>query len=238
MEKSVVQINDSLEKLSKEFNLKYSLTWFNFIWITKRDEIILQYIGNCLDNIYDKYGNYPNGRISNISKFFANDLKKLSKRYGGEVYSKKQLEYQAKLINKIKDERIKKEILKLLKKIEKGMKSEQIALITKSNIKKEQKDILRILRHEWIHILLYKNNFYFAKHNKEFWKFDEGLCTYMESFLDGTINLLESQYSKIRYPYEKQYFWNAIKFKRLFREIENPIERRIKLNRFIKNETN
>ncbi len=219
-------IKSQIKKLSKDFGLKYNPKWFNYIWISKRDEIILQYIGNCLDSVYDKYGDYDNGRIKNISKFFKNDLKRLSKRYGGEVYSIESLVYQKKIIANIKDKSIRTEILKLLNKIKKHLTNKKIALITRTNIKNEYKDIMGILRHEWLHILLFQNNIEFGKINNKLWMYDEGLCTYFESYIDGTINQLGAKVKARQYPYEKKYFVYAIKFRELLKNKKTSTQRK------------
>ncbi len=222
----LVNLKPQIKKLAKDFGLKYNSNWFDYMWISKRDEIILQYIGNCLDNVYDKYGDCPEGRIKNISKFFKNDLKKLSKRYGGEVYSQESLEYQKMIINDISNIKIRKEIQELLIRIHKHLTSNKITLITKTNLKKEKEGISRILRHEFIHILLFNNNIEFGKINKNIWMYDEGLCCYMEAYLDDTINLLEARFKKLKYPYEKQYYGYSLKYKKLLKNTKTPKQRK------------
>lgn len=225
-----IQTKKQIKQLAREFDLKYNLKWFDYLWITKRDEIILQYIGNCRDNIYDRYGDYPNGRIKNISLFFNVDLDNLSHRYGGEVYSKRHLKYQKKFMLGIKDKKIKSEIKKLLIKITKKtrkIKNNDIALITKTNDKIEyQKVVNFILKHEWIHILLFKNKIAFNRINRKYWFYDEGLCTYLESYISKTENMLEARYKNSKYHYEKNYYKHAILFKKLLKNKTTSKERK------------
>jgi len=228
------KIKSQIKKIAKDFNLSYNSKWFNFIWITKRDEIILQYIGNCLDPVYKKYGNRIE-RIRNINKFFKNDLKKLSKRYGGEVYSLESLKYQIKLLPLIKNKKIRAEISKLLRKINKEIGGNSTALITKTKNKNELKILLKsILRHEWIHILLFHNSLEFGKINNKLWMYDEGLCTYLEAYIDKTTNQLEAKVKARKYPYEKKYFVYAIKFRELFKDGKTPKDKKMRINYFIK----
>lgn len=227
-------IKIQIKKVAKDFGLKYNPKWFDYMWITKRDEIILQYIGNCLDSVYKKYG-YGIERIQSIDKFFKNDLDKLSKRYGGEVYSIESLNYQIGLLPSIKDEPIRTEISKLLKKIKKRLKSNKIALITKTNIKNEYEGITGILRHEWFHILLFKNNLEFGKISNKLWMYDEGLCTYLEAYIDKNINQLEVKVKARQYPYEKKYFVFAIKFRELLKNKTTPKQKRDVLLKLYKN---
>ncbi|MFH1270674.1 MAG: hypothetical protein ABII03_03490, partial [Nanoarchaeota archaeon] len=75
------QIKAQIKKLAKEFDLKYNPEWFNFMWITTRQEILTEYIGDCPDPIYMKYGKTPNERIKNIDKFVnSKDFKSCLKR--------------------------------------------------------------------------------------------------------------------------------------------------------------
>ena len=225
------KIKNKIKHLAKDFNLKYNSKWFDYMWISKRDEIILQYIGNCHDNVYEKYGNYPGGRIKNIAKFFNKDLKGLSKRYGGEAYSVKSLKYQKRIIQNIRNNKIKNEIEKLLKKIEKRIITNKIALLTKTTRKKELHNMQSVLIHEWIHILLAKNKIDFNLKNYN-WKYNEGLVTYLTWILEDKTYRLEDGFKNFKSTFEKHYYSKAIEFRKLLKNKKTPKERKQTIMKF------
>jgi len=38
----LAEINRQIKLLAKDFNLKYKSNWFNYTWISKKEEILLQ----------------------------------------------------------------------------------------------------------------------------------------------------------------------------------------------------
>jgi len=224
-----------IKKIAKEFNFKYDPNWFSFMWISKKGEILLEYIGYCPDDIYNKYGKNPIQRVKNIDDFISsNDFKKCIKRYGGQVYDKKRLREEEKWTEKIQNKKLKKKLLNIHKRIRKRLnKKGYIALLTRTKIKKELDFLLKwILRHEWIHILLMKNNLYFQKINKRYWKFDEGLVTYLDAFLNNKINGLEKIEKVTKTKMEKAYFKYAIKFREILKNKKTPQGRKQALLNF------
>ena len=53
------KIKNQLKIVAKHLDLKYDANWFNYMWISKREEILSEYIGYCPDPIYEKYGKSP-----------------------------------------------------------------------------------------------------------------------------------------------------------------------------------
>ena len=223
------RIKSQIKKIAKEFDLKYETKWFAYLWISKRQEILLEYLGNCPDPIYQKYGKTAEHRMKNLDKFInSKDFKECVKRFGGQVLEKKSFEKNKKLFKKIKNKKIKSELFNFHKKIKnKFKKVDQIALLTKTNIKKEKYWLKKyILRHEWIHILLYKNKVNFQKINKKYWAYDEGLNEFLGAYLDGKLNKLERFRDKENYPLEKKNWIHSIKFRELFKNKKTPKERK------------
>lgn len=231
------KIKKQIKNIAKDFGLKYDLKWFEYMWISKRQEILIEFVGTCPDPIYNKYGKTPNQRIKNINKFVkSKDFLKCIKRFGGQVAEKKTLKEEEKMYRKISNKKIKKELLRIHFKIKDKLKeTNQIALLTKTNIKKEKEWIEKdILRHEWLHILLCKNKINFQKINKKYWKYDEGLVEYLGSYIDKNLSKLEKFRDKENYPMEKQNWIYAIKLRGLLKNTLTSGERKRKIDELIK----
>ncbi len=154
------QIKKQIRQLANEFDLEYNSRWFNYLWITKKEEILTEYILGCPDPVYNKYGFSVSERTKNLHKFVKSKIfKSLLKRYGGSVISNKESNKIKSLTDSLKNIKEKQELLNLAKRIEnRTNKGLYIALLTRTNNKKEYEFILKtILLHEWIHILLNKN---------------------------------------------------------------------------------
>jgi len=226
-QKSTREIKQQLQKLAGAFDLKCNVKWFDFMFISKKHNILMEYIGQCPDLIYNKFGKNSEARVRNIQAFInSGEFKKCLRRFRGQVITKKGLEQIWKLSNKIENSGLRKELQILYKKINLKNK-DYIVLLTKTADKKQHNLLMtRILRHEWIHVLLEKNKIYFQKKNKKDWKYDEGFVTYCEAFLDNNLYLLEAISKRIKYPMEKQYYVCAIKFKRILHDKNSPVERK------------
>lgn len=218
-----------IKKLAKEFDLKYDSSWFGYMWISVKNEILTEYVGMCPDQIYQKYGKTAKQRIENIDKFVASkDFETCLKRYGGQVAKKSELKLEERLIKQIKDGKLKRELLKFNKKLKnKFGKTDFLALLTIPRNKKEKDWQMKFcLRHEWIHILLEKNGIYFQKFSKKYWVYDEGINEYMGAFLDGKLNELENLRKREKYSMEKKNWIYAIKFRKLLENKKTPKERK------------
>ena len=236
---AIFNIKNQLKHLARDFDLNYNPSWFDVMWIPTRLEILTEYVGDCPDPIYIKYGKTPEARNHNISKFVnSKDFKDCLKRYGGQVASRSELKKEVKWVSQIKDKKIKKELLAFYEKLAKKLnKTSYIALLTIPKSKKEEYWQLKfILRHEWIHILLSRNNIDFQKaKSKDYWRYDEGINDYMGAYLDNSLNKLEKFRDKEKYSMEKQNWIYAIKFRELLKDCRTPKERKRVLTKFIKN---
>jgi len=231
-----IEIKNHIEKLAKDFNLKSNPAWFNVMWISKRNAIYLQYVGMCFDPIYTRFGKTVEKRIENIGKFeFSKEFKKIKHEYGGQAITKKEIIKGIKDCKKIKEPKLRNELLDLHRKIRSNLKEDNLALLTKTNDKKHKEILLNsILVHEWVHLLLMKNKIYFKSVSEKHWKYDEGLVTYLEYYINKRLNYLESVKKKVKYPSQKLYFVYAIKFRELLRKEETPKKRKKVLINLIK----
>lgn len=236
---TVNHIKAQLKKLAEDFNLNYNSRWFDCMWIPIRLEILSEYIGDCPDPIYTKYGKITKEKITNINHFVnSKDFKNCLKRYGGQVASKSELSKEVSSVRKIKDKKLRSEMRAFYKKLAlKLKKTPYIALLTIPKSKHEEKWQLKYcLRHEWIHILLSRNNIDFQKtKSKAYWPYDEGINEYMGAYLDKNLAKLEKLRDKQKYYMEKKDLTYAIKFRKLFEKCTTPKERKTALIKFIKN---
>jgi hypothetical protein len=219
-------MKNKLKKLAEEFDLKFYKNWFKHIWISKKENIFLEYIWMCPDPIYNKYGTDPYVRAKNIENFLSSeDFKKCLPRYGGQVIDKKNFKrYFLAWITKIENLEIMKAYKDIYNKINKSLTNcQKIAILTKSNKKNETEDLKSsVLLHEWIHVLLEENNLRIRD-----WKHNEGLVTYLESFSEEKLKELEKKviFWK-KYNFQKQYYIYAIKFRELLKNVPEPKRRK------------
>ena len=219
------EIKKDLRKIAKDFNLKYSSAWFDYLLITKREGRYLEYVGMCWDPIYTPFGKTIEKRIENIEKFDKSSvLKKILKRYGGQMITSKEIKKGLKDCKKIKDQKLRKELLALHLLIQKKMKTTYLALLTKTNSNKEKEFLMRVvLKHEWIHELLFRNGVNFGKINYEnFWKYDEGLTTFMDYYLCNRLGWLENMKKRTKYLSAKIDYTYATKFRKLLEDKRTP----------------
>lgn len=221
-------VKSQIQKVARDFNLKFEDKWFQFIWISPEQEILTEYIGDSPDPIYKKYGKTPEDRIKNIDKFVnSKDFKKCLKRFGGQVAEKRYWKQEKEWINQIKNHRIKMELLRSHYKIKKKFsKIDRLALLSIPYNKQQKEWQLKYcLIHEWLHILLMKNKILFQKINQKYWKYDEGLVTYLGVYIEKKLEDLEKMRNKEKYPIERQYSIYAIKFRKLLDNKKNPQEK-------------
>jgi len=169
------KLKRKLKTVAKTFSLKYNPRIFNLNWVSKKELVMINYItGNPK---YNKFGKTDDKRIKNIEKFLSsNFFKRIIKRYGGCVVSRKRF---IKNMKKIKN----KEIREVYEKIIKSVKGkERIAFISRPRNIIEGRDLEKIILHEWIHQLLIYNKISLKKINPEFWRLDEGLAIYLNNY--------------------------------------------------------
>lgn len=227
----ISEVLEELKKASKILKLKFNKNWFKFVWITKEQEILTEYLSDCRDPIYEKYGHKLSERIKNLGTFYdSKDYKKCIIRCGGQVISKNSFSRFRNFVKRIKNQEIKDILLDFCKRVEKNMQeANKIAALTETSIEKEKEQLVyRVLRHEWIHILLEENH---IRSNN--WKYNEGLVSYFEFYIDKNLNNLEKSLKLERYDFNKEYFLNAIIFRDLLKEVSDK-EKIQKIKDFLK----
>ncbi len=234
--KTPAQVKKQIEKIARDFNLKYDPEWFNFIWISIRHEILTEYIGGCWDYIYKKYGKTTKDRAKNINKFVnSNDFKKCLKRYGGQVLDLKGIKEDIKIIRLIENIKLRKELLDFYDKILSRLKDKNLkktASITKPRNEKEKKwQIEYCLREEWLHNLMEHNRLHYQDKKKKYWVYDEGIATYFVYYLDKKLKQLEKDRDKEKLSEEKKYYIYAIKFRELLKNAKTSKEKGLVLKR-------
>jgi len=226
---------EKLKKLAEEFNLKYKDKWFQQIWVSKEENIFLEYLWMCPDPIYKKYGKNPLDRAKNIEAFLASDdFLECINRWGGQVIESNSFKkYFLIWINYIENNEIKTKYIKFYNRIikELKLKNSSVAILTKSKKEHEKRKLKSIiLFHEWIHILLESNKLR-IKNN---WKYNEGLVTFFQEYAGKKLWQLESKAKKSTYDFQKQYFIYAIKFRNWLKGINLPAKRKQKLLTLVK----
>ncbi len=185
----MINILHELETISKRLNLNFNKAWFRYVWITKEQEIFTEYLSDCRDPIYEKYGHEISERVKNIEKFYkSTDYSSCIQRYGGQVINKKSLSGWRFIAKGFENKELKEMLLDFCTRLDKNIDHlEKIAALTETSIKKEKEHLMiSILLHEWIHVLL--------EHNKiraKNWKYNEGLVTYVEYLIKNTLEELE-----------------------------------------------
>ena len=226
----VCTVRSHISKLAKDFDLKYDPAMFKHMWISARHNTLMEYLGvDCPDPIYKKYGSTNLQRINNIGRFLASsDFQECLGRYGGQVAGQKDIPRERKLIRKIRDARLRKELIRFEEKLSIAMgEAKSIAVLTRPKNEKQKRWMMdHCLRHEWIHILLDMNGIRFQKTNRKHWPYDEGLDEYMGCYLDGTLEKLEHFRDAESYPTEKRNWIYAIRFRKLLDRKRTPEERK------------
>lgn len=216
-----------IKKLAKDFGMKYNSKIFNMNLVSKKDLLLLKYISTCPELVLVKYGKDVKTRIKNLDKFLkSKDFKIQSKKSGGSIFLISEVKKNFKMV---KNEQIQK-IPKLLKNKTLG---NRWAIVISKTTKRELKFLFdMILFHEWVHVLLSDNKIYFQKIKKSYWKYDEGLTTYMCNFSDGSLNKLAERYEREKNNKNsllKIYLKNALIFSKLLDKCNRGKERKIKI---------
>jgi len=228
----MTSIRIQLKKIAKDFSLNYHKKWFIYAGISKKQEILTEFLSPCPDPLYNKYGKTIKERLKNLDKFVSSkDFKECCKRFGGAVCTKKGLQNDKKIIKLISNPLVKKELEALIKIREKYLANyDHVAILTRTNIKKEKEWLFKhILMHEWIHLLLYKNNIKFQKKGARYYAYDEGLCDFFCALATNNLNKLELFEEKETYPLEKSGWTYAIKFRNWLKNCKTSKQRKNKI---------
>jgi hypothetical protein len=225
---TVKSIRKQIKDIARKFGLRYNKNWFSYIWVPTKVEIISEYVGNCPDPIYQKFGRSPKTRMKNFNRFLRSKAyKDLLKRHGGQVAHKDHLNEEIYLILQIKDRKIKRQMITFYSHLAKKFQSTESVAVLALPKKKEDRErqLSYCLRHEWIHILLEKNNIDFQRINPKYWAYDEGLSEFIGEYIDNNLHNLEKIRKQEEHTFEKKYVSYAIKFRQLM-EYKNTSQKR------------
>ncbi len=213
-----------IKKIAEYLDLDSNISKFKFVEISQRHILLRKFISCCrTPDCSPFHQNNPDLVPDTIEDFMKGDYfqKKLSD-IGGSVTSKRGILEGIQIIQKIKNEDLKQELLKLFAELQIECEDDYLVVITKlkKNDYDEKKQALKnILLHEVIHILLNSNNLSFAKQNPDFWEYDEGLVTYLEHWVNGRLDDLQispDETNKTKYIYTSK----AIFFKNKLQNIK------------------
>lgn len=227
----MLKIIENIQTLSKRLKLDFDKNWFDFVWVTKEQEALTVYLSDCRDEVYEKYGHEISERVDNLEKFYnSQDYQNLIKICGGQMISKDSFSGYREFVNEFKNGEIKRILLDFCSRVDEKIGNlEKVAVLTETDDEKEENRLLNgILSHEWIHVLLEKNNL-----RPKNWRYNEGLVTYIDYFMRERLNDLEEHEKTMQSDFGREYFRNAIFFRDLVKEI--PDEKKIeKINSFLK----
>jgi hypothetical protein len=171
VKKIVRDVKKNIERIAKELSFKFSDNFFNLHFLPNRYLIIYNYVVGCPEKRYIKYGKNLKSRLKNFKKFISSrDFKAELKEFHATVFSKGLLEKYPEGKFKELDE-----LKKLIAPIS------QFTVLIKFPSQKQIETFKLALFHEWLHVLLLKNNISFQKRGKS-WEWDEGLVTYLENY--------------------------------------------------------
>lgn len=218
-----MNIKQKLKEIAVDFDLNFApKDKFKMLVLTRRDIVIRVFLCGCPDPIMVKHGSKQKEKISeNLVRYLkTEDYRKEANGLQGCVISKEALKEELKLIDKIPDEKIKKEVEGIYSKIKKKIgKSDRLSLI--SDCKKEESEQRdEIILHEFIHELLENNEI-----SPKSWKWNEGLVTYITNRAIGKLYRFEKSELE-QHPMWKIYANYTRKWMKILEDKESPEERK------------
>jgi len=213
-----------LRRLARDFDLQYSTRNLNLILLSRREGLMRNYLSWAPH--FNRFGKIAEERVGNIDEFFKSEEFRRW-RWGGTVVTKKELDAELRMIPEIKNREIGERYLTLYRRFEGAIKSgDYLTLLLECRGKNRRHTILtRVLRHEWMHILLEENRIHFSDLGGDCWLVDEGLVTYMEAYLDGKRGRLNQRLSVTKNPWGRKYLQHALKWKNILEDEETPYRR-------------
>ncbi|NIQ06146.1 MAG: hypothetical protein GWO20_10600 [Candidatus Korarchaeota archaeon] len=215
-------VKADLKSIAENFSLTFKEKWFSYATLPPRKLVICLFLLGCPLPEYQKLGSGRSieQRFENLqtfveSTFFQERTRKYKhhERSGGTIVHKSCLAYR-KHLPRIEDARLREEVESIFEKVAQHMSGEVIAVLCETMNEKMSK---HVLKHEWGHVLLEKNDISFQKQGKS-WRWDEGLVTYMTQYPSppwGRRGDAHSQYAQ--------------KWKKLLENCETPTERLAKI---------
>jgi hypothetical protein len=230
-------IRQSVRELARQFSLKYEKELYQVTFLTPQELIILQFLIGCPEPFYVKFGKTVEERIKRIEEFLCSkEYAKATKQwFGGSVVDIKCFQ---KNITKLKNKELKKKYEKILRKLKPSISNKAVVIAFPQD-KRKLKFAFKALFHEWIHLLLLSNKIHFQNLKPKYWKLDEGLTTYLQTFFE-TKSTDISEIIRQRIKRSKRsslyvlYAKNALKFNTFLKNKKDPVERKKAILRYFK----
>ncbi len=209
----------TIKKFSKRYGLNYEPEWFKDVYLPYEEMLIKKFLSG--SPLSDYSFDEPKKRFRKLDKFIKSDFyKRMKKRKTGRaaMVAIDHFNEERKEIKRIENPALRRKVEDIYDKIGKNLKNKYLIILPNNG-----SNLLRILTHEWMHVLLNKN-----KVNKKKRGFDwlnEGLATFIEYDVTNRtdqikIDLEERNLNKTRYMYLKY----ALKWKLKFEEAERSNE--------------
>ena len=181
------------------------------------------FLCGCPDPIYIKYGNkIEKERPKMLSKFFgSSDFKRDLKKEQACIIFKKEMKKEQKIIQKINNKKLKRELEELYYDIEKKMSRDDELILIWNPSEKEKRSFEEVLLHEFIHITIKDEGIMIKQ-----WKWNEGLVTYLTYFALGDQHKFEKKPKKVKGKMWSTYMEYAHKWAIILKNIEEPSSRR------------
>ena len=216
-----MDIKKGLEKIAKDFDLENHVK-LKYVEFSPRQMIIRSMIGN--DPTYENYKKKYHGDLTKAILDYLNseNYKKDIMMPQACVISKHELPRDLKLVSKIYDSKLKKELENIYSKIKNNMAGKKRLTLVWKNKPKISPDYVRdeIILHEFVHELLEEN-----KIRPKSWKWNEGLVTYVTHRQVGQLKrIVEDEESQDTLWYTYQTY--ARKWMKILGGTKSPEERK------------
>ena len=220
-----MDIKQKLKEIAREFDLKYEpKNKFKSLVLTEREIVTRVFLCGCPDPIMIKHRNKREAeRGKNLVKYLkTEEYKKEVIKPQGCVISKQELDKELKLISKIPDKKIRKEVERIYSKIKKQIgQSNRLTLISKPLKNEKENYHNEILLHEFIHELLEEN-----KIRPKSWKWNEGLVTYITNRAIGKLYRFKEKPKLKQPPMWNIYATYTRKWIKFLEKTDNPKEKK------------
>lgn len=227
----IKKVMESIKKTAEGFGLVFDIKFFSYIYLTKEELVLRNFISGCPDYNFEKFGKTIEKRVKNIGRFVnSSDFERHCREAQGCVINLAQALQEQRFVRSWARGGWRKKLLRMYDKIMVNC-TDELILVFKPSVKKEEKIAEGVLSHELMHQLLDHNNIEFAKLDPKYWELDEGLATYFDYYSIGRQKLLEHA-KKTKNKMHDIYAVNAKKFALMLNKLKTPSDRKNALLNF------
>jgi len=226
MEQTPLKAKELLKNVAKAFDLNLDYAGgFKYLVLTKREIIIRNFLSDCPDPVYVRYGNRDKQNIGlNVEKYLdSEDYEKEFQIPQGCVISERELEKELTFVPNIPFQNLKKEVETSYSKIKEHMGiSKRLTLIWNPSEEESESEIPKeILLHEFVHELLESNGIL-----PRSWKWNEGLVTYITNYVLGFLHRYKEEPKRVQQEMWYTYQEYTRKWINLLEKESNPKKRK------------